>query len=241
MLLVIRILLIIFIFICICIFGSIYCLFSPRNPSHAAILSRFFCRMTPIFGIKVEVRQSLKNKLPANCIYIANHQNNYDLFTCTYAVQPRTITVGKRSLLWIPLFGLLYWLTGNFFIDRRNMTRSYNDIVQIACGIKKNNISLWIFPEGTRSRGRGLLPFKTSAFYAAIIAGLPIVPVCVSNLVNKIKLNRWHNGLIIIEILTPVEMNIYSISQVRMVTKYFYNLMKIKIDELNAEVMVRKS
>lgn len=66
-----------------------------------------------------------------------------------------------------------------------------------------------MFPEGTRSRGRGLLPFKTGAFHAAIAAGVPIIPVCVSTTSNKINLNRLHNGLVIVEMLPPIDVSQY--------------------------------
>ena len=31
--------------------------------------------------------------------------------------------------------------------------------------IQDKKLSIWMFPEGTRSYGRGLLPFKTGAFH----------------------------------------------------------------------------
>ena len=67
-------------------------------------------------------------------------------------------------------------------------------MTELARRINKDNLSIWMFPEGTRSRGRGLLPFKTGAFHAAIAAGVPIVPVVGSTTHNKIDLNRWDNG-----------------------------------------------
>lgn len=241
MLAIIRSIIILLLLIIICIFGLIFCLFSPRNPRHVATFSYWFSRMAPIFGIWIEVRYPDKIMLPLNCIYIANHQNNYDMVTASYVVQPRTVTVGKKSLLWFPLFGPLYWLTGNLLIDRDNKVRAHNTLNKIARSIKEHNISIWMFPEGTRSRGRGLLPFKTGAFYTAITAGVPIVPICISNTSNKIKLNRWSNGLVIIEIMPPIDTSNYSHEQVRGLTKYCYEIMKIKIEKLDIEVNSRET
>lgn len=241
MLAIVRTILVVLLSVIICVFGLMYCLFSPRDPCHVATFGRWFGRMSPLFGIRVEVRHPEDLTLPQNCIYIANHQNNYDMVTVAYVVQPRTVTVGKKNLLWIPLFGPLYWLTGNLLIDRDNSARAHSTLTEIVQSIKKRNISIWMFPEGTRSRGRGLLPFKTGAFYTAIAAEVPIVPICVSNTSNKIKLNRWSNGLVIIEILPPVETAGYSREQVRALTWHCREVMKSKLDDLNAEVTRREA
>jgi 1-acyl-sn-glycerol-3-phosphate acyltransferase len=44
---------------------------------------------------------------------------------------------------------------------------------------------------------------QNRAFHAAIAAGVPIIPVCVSGTSNKINLNRLKNGLVIVEMLPP--------------------------------------
>ncbi len=75
----------------------------------------------------------------------------------------------------------MYWVTGNILIDRENRTKAHGTMNEVARRIHDDDLSVWMFPEGTRSRGRGLLPFKTGAFYAAIAAGVPIVPVVCSN------------------------------------------------------------
>jgi 1-acyl-sn-glycerol-3-phosphate acyltransferase len=67
----------------------------------------------------------------------------------------------------------LYWLTGNLLIDSNNRTKAYGTIAELVNHFKIRRISIWMFPEGTRSRGRGLLPFKTGAFHAAIVGGRP--------------------------------------------------------------------
>lgn len=140
--------------ILVCVFGSIYCLFSPRNPKHVATFGHMFGRLAPLFGLKVECRKPTDAESYGNAIYIANHQNNYDMVTASNIVQPPTVTVGKKSLLWIPFFGQLYWLTGNLLIDRNNRTKAHGTIAEVVNHFKKRRISIWMFPEGTRSRGR---------------------------------------------------------------------------------------
>ncbi|WON76458.1 1-acylglycerol-3-phosphate O-acyltransferase [Serratia sp. UGAL515B_01] len=236
MLLILRAIIVLIYSVLVCILGSVYCLFSPRNPSHVATFGHLFGRLSTVFGLKVEIRKPANAAHNGKCIYIANHQNNYDMVTASNIVQPRTVTVGKKSLLWIPFFGQIYWLTGNLLIDRENRAKAHGTIAQVVEAIKEKDISIWMFPEGTRSRGRGLLPFKTGAFHAAIAAGVPVVPICISTTSGKINLNRWNNGHVIVEMLEPVETSGYSKEQVREVAARCHELMKAKIEQLDAEV-----
>jgi 1-acyl-sn-glycerol-3-phosphate acyltransferase len=171
-------------------------------------------------------------------VYVANHQNNYDLFTVSGAIMPKTVTVGKKSLVWMPLFGQFYWLTGNILIDRANRSKAAGTIGQIVSKIKEQKVSVWMFPEGTRSRGRGLLPFKTGAFHAAIGAEVPVVPIVCSS-TDKIKLNRWNNGVVIVEIMPPVSTEDLTREDVRELSKTCRSMMKNKLIELDAEVATR--
>ncbi|MDX8000090.1 1-acylglycerol-3-phosphate O-acyltransferase [Xenorhabdus sp. Reich] len=236
MLAIIRGIIVIFLCILICVFGSIYCLFSPRNPRHVMTFGHAFGKLHKVFGIKLLERIPAEAREYKPGIYIGNHQNNFDMVTMSNAVQPRTVTVGKKSLAFIPFFGQLYWLTGNILIDRVNRTKAHGTISQVVEQIKKKQVSVWMFPEGTRSRGRGLLPFKTGAFHAAIMAGVPIVPVCASSTHEKIKLNRWNNGTVIIEMLPPIDTTKYTKDQVRELAEHCRQMMQAKIDELNKEV-----
>src|SRR5690554_2495770 len=106
------------------IFGCCYCLLSPRNPKHDFIFCRMFAAMSKVFGITLELRIPENAYQRGQAIYIANHQNTLDLFTVSAAVTPKVVTVGKKSLAWMPLFGQLYWLTGNILIDRANKSKA---------------------------------------------------------------------------------------------------------------------
>ncbi|NOH35359.1 1-acylglycerol-3-phosphate O-acyltransferase [Vibrio chagasii] len=218
------------------VFGCGYCLLSPRNPKHVFTFGRYFGRMSKVFGIKLELRIPEDAYSRGQHVYVANHQNNWDLFTVSSAVTPKVVTVGKKSLAWMPLFGQLYWLTGNILIDRANRSKAVGTIDQVVDNLKDSDVSVWMFPEGTRSRGRGLLPFKTGAFHAAIGAGLPIIPIVCSS-TGGVKLNRWNNGHVIVEMLDPINTEGYDKSNVRELANLTREQMAAKLEELDREVI----
>jgi len=149
-------------------------------------------------------------------------------------VPKNCVSLGKKSLKWIPFFGQLYWLSGNILIDRANRSKAAGTISKAAEKIKKNGLSIWVFAEGTRSYGRGLLPFKTGAFHTAMSADVPVVPVCMNTTHKTIKLNRWDNGTIYIEMLAPISLD-KSISA-REHAQNVHTVMAAKINELDAQV-----
>ncbi|MEZ9715313.1 1-acylglycerol-3-phosphate O-acyltransferase [Vibrio cyclitrophicus] len=218
------------------VFGCGYCLLSPRNPKHVFTFGRYFGRMSKIFGMKLELRIPKDAYSRGQHVYVANHQNSWDLFTISSAVTPKVVTVGKKSLVWMPLFGQLYWLTGNILIDRANRSKAVGTIDQVVTSLKESDVSVWMFPEGTRSRGRGLLPFKTGAFHAAIGAGLPIIPIVCSS-TGGVKLNRWNNGHVIVEMLPPISTEGYDKSNVRQLANLAREQMAAKLEELDKEVV----
>ncbi len=223
-------------FLFVCLVSCFYSLLRPFHRDNVHHTSRYLGKITKILGFDVEVRipESVKNIGPV--IYVANHQNSYDVFTMANAVQTSTVSVGKKSLKWIPIFGQMYWLTGNILIDRNNTSKAMGFINLTATKIKEKKLSIWIFPEGTRSKGRGLLPFKTGAFRTAALANVPIVPICASNQVGTIELGRWNNGKIIIEFLDPIYISDNTPASARSAAEEAHTLMKAKIEQLDKEI-----
>lgn len=234
MLKLLRIVVVVIAAVLICLVGTIYALLRFRHPSSVGVVARAFGALHPLFGLKVIKRPKPEFTQPA--IYIGNHQNNYDMVTIAGMVPERTVSVGKRSLIWIPFFGLVYWATGNIFIHREKRSSAISTMNKVGEIIREKQISIWMFPEGTRSRGRGLLPFKTGAFHTAIAAGVPIVPVVCSDLHNKVDLNRWNNGVVICETLAPIDTSGYSRENIKELIEKCQTIMANKLAELNQEV-----
>jgi 1-acyl-sn-glycerol-3-phosphate acyltransferase len=200
---ILRLVLVAIFIVCSALVGLLICLVRPFYVPNAALFASWYGWAAWIFGLKVEVRQAPEVTAAMPCVFLANHQNNYDLFTISKALLPGTVTIGKKSLKWIPFFGQLYWLSGNILIDRANKSKAVGTMQGAVDRIVQDKVSVWVFPEGTRSYGRGLLPFKTGAFHIAHQAKVPLVPICMSN-TSKVRLNKWNNGRVIIEIMPPV-------------------------------------
>ncbi|SDT20146.1 1-acyl-sn-glycerol-3-phosphate acyltransferase [Pseudomonas trivialis] len=177
----------------------------PFNPDNSRLCARLYA-VPAMWILRLNVKadvNSLREK-PGTCVVIANHQSNYDLFVLGTVVPHRTVCIAKKSLKWVPLFGQLFWLAGNVLIDRGNAHKARRAMLTTTRTLQHEDTSIWVFPEGTRNLGKGLLPFKKGAFHMAIAAGVPIVQVCVSNYVTHMKLNRWNSGDILIRSLKPI-------------------------------------
>lgn len=222
--------------IIISVIGTLYAFIHFRHPSTVGTVAKMYASMHKLVGLNVIYRPRPEFTQPA--IYIANHQNNYDMLTIAGIVPPRTVTIGKKSLIWIPFFGLVYWATGNIFINREKRSSAISTMNKVSEIIQERQISIWMFPEGTRSRGRGLLPFKSGAFHTAIAAGVPIVPIVCSSLHNKVDLNRWDNGTVICESLAPIETTGYDRNNIKELIEKCHRMMAAKIADLDAEIAV---
>lgn len=218
------------------VLGSLFCLLRPFHRNNTSLFSHLFGAMHRVIGVKMEIRvpDSVKSKGPF--VFVANHQNSWDLFTLSGSLPPGAVTVGKKSLKWVPFFGQLYWLAGNILIDRKNSSKAYGTIGKTIDAINNKKLSIWLFPEGTRSYGKGLLPFKTGAFHSATGAQVPVVPVCMSTTTGKIKLNRWNNGKVIIEMLEPISTEGFNRENIRTLMATTHGAMLATISRLDQEV-----
>ena len=204
-----------------------------RNNVHVA--ARVYGKVALLLGLQIEIRG--RERLGEGpYVFIANHQNSYDIFTLSNAVPPGTVSIGKKSLIYIPLFGWVYYLSGNILIDRQRRTKAINTLTKAVEKVKARRISLWLFPEGTRSNGRGLLPFKTGAFHAAAQAQVPVVPVCMSNIHGRIRLNHWRNGRVIIEYLPPQSIDAGEVADIKALARAFHAKMALHISQLDNEI-----
>ena len=238
MLLMIRTVLVLTYFFTVALLGSCMCLFRPFNPDNTRLCGRMFSwGALKLLGIKMTIEnQAILDQMQPSVV-IANHQSNLDLFIHGGVIPKRCVSVGKSSLKYLPLFGQVYWLAGNIMINRSKSRESINTMSETTDALKNNNTSIWVFAEGTRNGGNGLLPFKKGAFHMAQQAGVPIIPICASAYPKHINLNRWHAGEVIIRILPPMNTYLAEDKDLSVLVDEAHQNMKSTIDNLNQKVL----
>ncbi|EPB71532.1 Acyltransferase [Ancylostoma ceylanicum] len=120
---------------------------------------------------------------------------------------PRGTVMMKKSLQYIPFFNFASWLANAIFIDRYNHEKAMAQIDYCVEKLKSKNLKIWIFPEGTRNHGDGLLKFKKGAFNIAVRGGFPIVPIVLSNyrpFYSKTEKYFKSDGEVIAKVLSPI-------------------------------------
>jgi 1-acyl-sn-glycerol-3-phosphate acyltransferase len=111
-------------------------------------------------------------------IYMSNHQSLLDIPVICGAVPQSLRMVAKDQLFQIPIFGMAMEKCGFVAIDRSNREKAIGQLEKAKERVKEG-VSIWIGPEGTRSRTDELLPFKKGGFHLAMDLEVPIVPLWV--------------------------------------------------------------
>jgi len=112
-------------------------------------------------------------------VYMSNHQSHLDI-PVLYATLPSpTIRMlAKQELFRIPLWGRGLAAAEFIEVDRSNHTRAVRSIER-AAELIRDGVSIWIAPEGTRSRDGRIGKLKKGGFHLAHDTHTPIVPVAI--------------------------------------------------------------
>jgi 1-acyl-sn-glycerol-3-phosphate acyltransferase len=115
-------------------------------------------------------------------IYVSNHTSMLDIFLGIWLAPLGTVGVAKKQIVYYPFFGQLYAISGHILLDRANRANAVEALAAATRVIRKHNLGVWIWPEGTRSKDGRLLPFKKGFAHLAVATKLPVVPVVVTGM-----------------------------------------------------------
>ena len=165
-------------FIC-SVFAMIFAL-TDRSHNLYFKLSKYFSGgVLWISGIKLEVSGLENFAKDKTYVFVSNHSSQYDIVVLQKIIPNRMAMIFKKELAKIPFFGWQLAMGPYVMIDRENYEKAMKSIEEAKEKMKKQNISIVVFAEGTRSKTGEIQQFKRGAFRLATQVGYPIIPTTI--------------------------------------------------------------
>ena len=143
------------------------------------------------FAVRIHV--SGAERLPEGCfLLVENHPSGFDPLVTTWVLRRRRFAlIAKPSVMALPIVGQFMHRACCLGIDRENDRAALRTILDAAALIRDGVVSVGIYPEGTRNRGGGLLPFRNGAFKIAQRAKAPVVVAAITGTERIVKRFPW--------------------------------------------------
>ncbi|KAG9266011.1 1-acyl-sn-glycerol-3-phosphate acyltransferase alpha-like [Astyanax mexicanus] len=199
---------------------------------------RFMVRHVKYFlGLRFEVSGWEHLQTEGPYVIISNHQSSLDVLGMMEVLPDRCTTIAKKELLWAGTVGLVCWLGGIVFINRKKTSDAKSVMEDAAKTMLQDQIRLWVFPEGTRNQKGDILPFKKGAFHLAIQAQAPIVPMVFSSYSNFYlrKEKEFKSGTITLKILPKIDTKGLTSDDVTSLCDESYALMRSTFLEISGQ------
>lgn len=114
-------------------------------------------------------------------LLVSNHKSNFDPIVTWHVFRKYDLAfLSKEENMHIFSFGRIIRKCCFMAIDRENPKNALKTLMTSSELIKNNEVSIAIYPEGTRNNGEGLLPFHNGIFKVAKMANVPVVVICVN-------------------------------------------------------------
>jgi 1-acyl-sn-glycerol-3-phosphate acyltransferase len=147
-------------------------------------LREFGHRVVERARIQLTVSGAEKVPLDRAFIYMSNHQSHTDIPVLYATVPSPTLRmVAKTELFRVPLFGKAMRVGDMIEVNRADRKRAVESLRR-AGQLIADGVSVWIAPEGSRTRTGELGPLKKGGFHLARDTSTPIVPVAISGTYN---------------------------------------------------------
>jgi len=132
-------------------------------------------RMLQILGIQLQLRGAPPATGPV--LLVANHISWLDILVLHATRHCRFVS--KAGVRHWPVIGTLATGAGTLYIERESRRDAMRVVHHMVEGLRAAEV-LAVFPEGTTSDGRQLLPFHANLIQAAISAEAQVQPVALS-------------------------------------------------------------
>jgi 1-acyl-sn-glycerol-3-phosphate acyltransferase len=129
-------------------------------------------------AITLQISGAEQARAQSAFVVMSNHQSHYDIPVLYQSLPLRLRMVAKSELFRIPIWAQAMRAAGFVELDRGARDRAIHSLERAKEALAQGT-SIWIAPEGTRSRDGALGPFKLGGFHLAAGAGARILPVTI--------------------------------------------------------------
>jgi 1-acyl-sn-glycerol-3-phosphate acyltransferase len=148
-----------------------------------AALQRTLVSVLAIAGTRLHVERDSAIEAHTGYAIISNHQSMFDIALIgglLFTNYPKYVAKVELAR-WIPSISLNLRRGGNAVIDRKDRVQSVKAITDMATTAQDRNVSVVIFPEGTRSPTGVLGDFRRAGTEALLRAAnrLPVIPTAI--------------------------------------------------------------
>ena len=176
--------------------------YTRHNSFYRAVLDGVTAIGIKIMRIRVHVSGEEKLPVGALPLFVCNHRSSFDPIITWYALKKWKLAfISKPSNFKIPVFGRLIRRCCFLPIDRENPRNAIRTIQAAAGILADGDLSVAVYPEGTRNRQPGLLPFHNGVYKIAQKAGAPIVVLTVSGTEKIHKNYPLHSSHVYLDIV----------------------------------------
>ncbi len=190
-------------------------------------------RLTPLW--KFHTSGTLPEDMRRPYVVVSNHESFVDILLISH-LPTEMKWMSKIEILRIPLVGWMMRLARDIPLERGDAT-STAKALDAARDRLATNVSVMIFPEGTRSKTGELRPFKTGAFRLAIEAQVPILPLAVHGTRDALRKHDWRLGYARAEVrvLDPISTEGMTMDDVAALSDQVRDVIVAAREELRAE------
>ena len=168
------------------------------------VWARSLLKLNPLWDLRIDGREYLQRG--RGYVIVSNHASLADI-VCLFTIGHQFKWLAKKSLFYVPFLGWAMSVMGYVPLERGrhgSIRKSYRETLDWL----RRDMSVLIFPEGTRSRTGEMGRFKSGAFRLAIESGRPVLPIVLAGtwgVLSKGKAGFGKPGAAYLVILPPVE------------------------------------
>ncbi|HIP14787.1 MAG TPA: 1-acyl-sn-glycerol-3-phosphate acyltransferase [Sulfurimonas autotrophica] len=156
----------------------------PRPYARKA--AAWFIRLTTFFSTTIKGKED-----PDAQMFLVNHQSDLDIAVIETVTNKDITWVAKKALFDVPFFGLAMSMPEDIEVERESKTSLIKLLRAAKDRLKKKRV-ITIFPEGTRSNGAKMLPFKSGAKVIADQYKLTVQPIVLIETLKCYDIKRFY-------------------------------------------------